>query len=280
MNSVVNSINEVLSWLMDLIYGPISVLSRSGQLIFISLVAGVFLLLMYGQVSSQSRLKDVKTKIFAAFLEAILFRHDGMLTFRAQGRMLKLSLVYFSYALPAILVLAIPCVLLLGQLNMRYGYDPLKPGETVQVTAKLRTKESLKDLSLSSGDNNIEVLLPPVRVAFENTSTWRVVSLGVGKTVLSLSVPEKALLAEEVISGNNDDRGHVIVNGRVSDWWLSLLYPGKEILNLDSPVREFWIQYPDAYYQIFGMEWHWLVVFFVFSLISGLLASRVFRVEI
>ncbi|NMC63753.1 MAG: hypothetical protein GYA55_11375 [SAR324 cluster bacterium] len=271
MNSIINSINLGASFIIDLLLWPIGWLPKGLQLVVVSLLAGVVLLLFYGKVSNQVKLKNVKTKIYASFLEAVLFRHDGLVTLKAQGRMFRLAFVYFGYAVPAILMLAVPCILLLAQLNVRYGYRPLPLNEDVVLKVVYKEIDALRNVNLQ-GSENIEVLIPPIRMMAKKEASWRFRPINNGIGTLKLGDQE-----EKVVVGVDEKK---IVNGRVSTWWLSILYPGLPMLSSESPIQELWIPYPEAYYRILGLEWHWILVFFVFSLLSGLLASKCFGVEI
>lgn len=271
MNKAVNIINSSLSALMKVLLYPLEGLPKGLQLVIVSLLAGIGLLLLYGKVSNQKKLRDVKTRIYASFLEAILFRHDGLLTLRAQGRMFRLACVYFALAVPAIMVLAAPCILLLGQLSLYYGYRPLSLNEDVMLQVEYKDVEAVKRAALESS-GSIEVVTPPVRVLSKKEATWRVRPIKEGPGFIKI-----AEHTEEVITVNERK---AIVNGRVSNWLLSFLYPGSPILDSQSPIEELWINYPEAYYTILGFQWHWIIVFFVFSLVSGLIASKIFRVEI
>jgi len=51
-------------------------------------------------------------------------------------------------------------------------------------------------------------------------------------------------------------------------------------LTAGSQVTELKIGYPPVRYQLLGIRMHWLVVFAVLSILSGLIASKIFRVEI
>jgi len=271
LNSIINSINSGASLLTDLLLWPIEWLPKGFQLVVVSLLAGVVLLLLYGKVSNQERLKNVKAKIYASFLEAVLFRHDGLVTLKAQGRMFRLAFVYFGYAVPAILVLAVPCILLLAQLNVRYGYRPLPLNEDVALKVVYKDAGALRNASIETS-GNIEVLTPPIRMMGKREASWRLRPIDNGVGTLKLGQQE-----EKVAVGVDEKK---ITNGRVSTWWLSILYPGLPMLSSEVPIQELWISYPEAYYNIIGLHWHWILVFFVFSLLSGLLASKCFSVEI
>ena len=277
MNRAIDTFNAGLSSIMEIILAPLGLFPQGAQLVIVSLVAGVVLVLLYGRISSQTRLRLVKQQIYASLLEAILFRHDPKVTLRAQARMLRLASLYFCYAVPSVAVLAIPCVILLGQLNIRYGSRPLPLDRDTIVTAAFRNGDFLEKLALEGGEG-IEVVTPPVRVLEVPSAAWRIRPKASGKQPIAITSGGRVLAEGEIEAGAGSAPG--IVSNRVSEWWLSLLYPGSRLLGPESNVAELQIAYPDAEYGILGMQWHWIIVFFVFSFLSALIAGKFCKVEL
>ena len=272
MNSLVDGINTGLSLLVDLLLRPFMGLSPFLGLFAVSVLAGVLLLYLYGKVSAQSSIRALKREIFANLQEVVLFRHDISVMLRAQGRLFRCSALYFAYAFPALIVLMIPCLLLLAQLNLHFGVRSLRPGETALLRIKLSSPTLLHGVSLEvSPDIDAS---PAVRSPSDGEVAWRLRPLQ----------PETAWYKLKI--GKNEVRRDLVAGGRVeplvSGSWLDrLMYPSSGWKELSAlAVEELSLAYPPAEVSFLGFDFNWIVVFFVVSLLAGLLASKFLKVEI
>lgn len=199
---------------MDLLIFPISGFPKGFQLTFLSALSGLLFLLIYGRLSNQGKLRNVKDRIYASFLEAVLFRNSGSIAIRAQGRMLYLSLAYFSLAIPPILVLMIPCILLLAQFNLRYASEAMVPNREFKLNVILKDRGALKDLNLQLGDS-LEALSAPLREMRENKASWRLRAKSSGTEQIRLTLHNGEEWSMEVHTGQDVES---IVSGQYASW--------------------------------------------------------------
>jgi hypothetical protein len=265
-------LNSILNLLGDLFLGPFAGLQTLGLILF-SLLAGVLLLWVYGKVSMQSRIKKVKRGIMASLLESVLFRHDIRSTLAAQGKMFLGGARYLGLAVPPLLILIIPCILLLAQLNRYFGLDSLPLKSPVLVRAYAAHEDALFSLGLQAKGEGISVS-KPVRDSSNLEMLWRVTPKHSGDQALELSLGSEALPLE-------------IKSGKVQApiWSVATRSSLEQLLFPDGPklpqeVQSLSIEYPQKEYSLFGLRMHWVLWFFVLSLCSGLLASRYLKVEI
>lgn len=276
--------NKLIDGLHALVSSFVSVftLSLSGQalligLCLVSIVVGVIFLLLYGRVSNQGKIRDCKRAINAAFLEAILFRHDLRASLHAQGAMFLGGLRYFSLATPPLLILLLPSLFILAQLNLRYGLRPLRTAEPAIVSLRLEDASQLFNLSLESDSGGIDVT-PPLRKQSEQEILWRVTPTTPGDKRLSVKLGDQQIISTELrVVGTRSPTVEAYGEQR---WWSKILYPGTLLKTAGQQVRQAWISYPEQKLQIFGMHLHWIVVFCVVSILAGLVASRVLHIEI
>lgn len=59
-----------------------------------------------------------------------------------------------------------------------------------------------------------------------------------------------------------------------------LLYPGARILPGDAPVTSIEVLYPSGGLRLFGLSVHWLVAYFLLSIVFGFALKGMFKVEI
>jgi hypothetical protein len=280
LDKAVELVHRLTAGFVDLLLLPLSPLPAAGQLIGISLLIGAVFLLLFGKLSNQRGIRNVKRSIFASLMELFLFRHDLRLSLRAQGRLLATSFRYFILGVVPALVLAVPCILLLVQLDTGFGRRRLGPNEPALVRVKLRDGEQLGQLSLKS-PGNVEIT-PPVRIVDPPEVIWRVTpkeAAGAAPVplVLELEGSGAKLENELAVQGSSGK----IFSLFATDLPLRLIAPESRALDpVRAAVEEFSIAYPDAYYRIGPWEWHWIAVFLVFSLLSGIGLSRFMNVAI
>lgn len=260
-----------MSLLTGAILAPFAALPPIWGLVFLSALAGVALLLIFGKVSNQQAIKRIKREIYAALLESVLFRHDLRLCLGAQKRLFIGSAKYFMSAVPPVLILAAPCILIMAQINARYDARAFAPGEYGLVKIALADTKAIYDIRLAA-DPNVEVS-KPLRVPSTGEVVWKIRALEESEGQLGLELGSASLkLPLRAGSG-------AIEAGAYRSWWMALLYPGK--LDLGSfPIEHVSIGYPKVNHSLLGLQLHWLVIFLIVSLGAGLAASRVFKVEI
>ncbi len=276
MNSLVDGLNAATSEIVDFLLWPLAGYSDWLKLIWISVLSGIVFLLIYGAVSSQKRIKEIKRKIYAALFEVVLYRHDLKTSLRAQGRMFYCGLVYFLIAVPPILVLLVPCLLLLSQLNLRFAYRPLHSGEQVLLKAKVEDRRLLYRVELEV-PQSVEAS-PALRIPETSEVMWRLQSkeskpaefnLKLGDTGKSLKQP--LALADGL---------KTIASESHRDWWWRILYPDVSLSPVSELLSAVSISYPEQQHSLFGLQMHWVIIFAIVSILSGIVASRIFAIEI
>jgi hypothetical protein len=183
---------------------------------------------------------------------------------------------YFAYAVPPIAILAVPCVLILAQLNARYDVQPLKVGERATIRLRLADPQIMQTVDLKTNEA-LAVVTPALHIIDDKEVLWQVEPRQRGQADIAVTVGDRELFSQKVYSG---ERAEIIPSRRVKHWLSALLYPGEAVLDPASPVAELIIEYPAMRYSFLGVGFHWLVVFLIVSIVAGLVASRVFRVEI
>lgn len=273
------SVNALITKAFSLLLLPFAGVNPVWGATAISIVAGVILVVVYGKVSNQGALKRVKKGITAGIIESVLFRNDIRTCLGAQGRMLLGGCRYVSLALPPLLILLIPSLLILAQLNARYGARALQPGESVVVSVAIPDEDSLFETSLLAPKGF--GVTPPLRDLESKTVTWR---LDVPNTLQSDSDQSITM----VINGSESTYPlHVGTTPAVlptelhtSPWW-QLLYPGAEFpSSLKRYAESISITYPEQALAFGSVSVHWLVLFAVVSIVAGLIGSKVIGIEI
>jgi len=268
--------NSALSSLFDLLLAPFQSLHPFWPILICSLITAILFLLIFRYTSNQKVIKETKNRIRAHLLEIRIYKDNFGVLFTAQKRILLNSLKYLKYALKPMLFMIVPVAIILIQLEGWFGYKPLKTGESAIITLKLTedTNNNLKHIDIKS-DKGISVETPPLRLPKEMEINWRVRANEAGEHNLIFD-----------ISGDKSRKSVIVSNGELrrvsrvatSSLWGSFLNPGEEPLQ-NSLVKQIEVDYPSRPILIFGWEFHWLLVFFVLTMIFGFALKGLFRVD-
>jgi len=269
-------LNRVLTGLFDLVFLPFRSLDPLWGLGVVSLVAGILMLWIFGKVSDQERIRSVRDRIRGNLIGIRLFGDDLGLLFRLQLRIFRQTLTYLRHALWPMLVLLIPVLLILVQLNLRFGARPLEPGESTVLTLTLRQASPLEqdvELSVPTG---VTVETPGVRIPSRREVAWRLRVEQPGRHRVTVRAGsdsvEKQLVAGGAWSAVSTLRTAGLVDG--------LLYPGEPLIDRTSTIASVEVRHAPLPLSLFGFGVDWLLFFFVASLASGFAFRRLLGVEI
>ena len=274
-------VNLVITSLFTALLSPFSPLSPIWGLLAISLAAGVLLALLYGKLSNQRALKKVKRSISAGIFESVLFRHDLKTSLKAQAAMLWGGVKYFSLAIPPILVLIIPSVVVLAQLNLRYGARALQSGEVAVVTLRMKNEDALFEAEVTA-PQGVDIT-PPLRDLDHLEVSWRIDN----RRSITMASPSTSWLAISVAGASasqplylKSQPALLPTQLHTNPWW-QFLYPGGSVPEtLRAYVSSISITYPEQVMSLSGVHTNWLVLFALVSIVAGFVASRIFGIEI
>jgi len=273
-----SSINLALREILNFLFLPFRSFSPWVALIVISFLTGLMIIAIYKLASDQRGLKASKDKIKAHLLELRLFADDFSVSLQAQAKLLFWNLKYFLHALRPLAVIIIPLFFLLSHLNLWFAWKPLTPGETTIV--KMKLKENINPLTIQAtleSTDGYQVETPPLRIESEREICWRIRALKPGKYEMKISFDGQRLSKELIIGHHSLVRLSPV---RPSSGFLQqLLAPGEK--PLPSPfLDEIEIKYPPRRFVFLGLKMHWLVAYFILSIIAGLILKKPLRVEI
>ncbi len=272
-------LNQAVGLVVKILLLPFRAMNPWAGMIFISLLTAILMLFIYKKTSNQSGIKHTKNLIKGYLLEIRLFQNDFAAFLGSLKNLLAVNLRYLAYNLRPLLVMIGPVFLLLAQMNLWFGYQTPAPGETLLL--KVRFNQSVEidrlDLELEAPEG-ITVDSPPVRIIDENEADWRlkiteltggqlIIRTGEARYAKDLSLPETKLARLSTLRVNRN-------------LWQQLLYPGEKPLPGESEIKQIELAYPEARLNFLGLKIHWLVAYFVLSIIFGFGLKGWFKVEI
>lgn len=260
---------HLISGFFDLVLSPFSGMSPYAGLTTLSVVTGVVMVFLYRWTTDQEKLKEVRDRIKILFIEIRLYKDDMAEMFAIQRDILKENMRYLRYTMKSAIVLIIPILFILVDMNVRYSYRPVRPGESFIVSAFTENRESLDrvDLSLSSG---LTVEVPAIRVPAENRVSWQIRAGSSGISNLTFHQGKQEYVRSVLVS-NRIER--VYPDTDKGESWASRLIPDAKFVPTDSPIKTVRVEYPEQG-SFFGLQPGWLYFFFLVSMIAGLIVKR------
>lgn len=271
------SFSNLLSFLFSGIMRPFVSAPLFGMIV-ISVITGVLMLIIYKYTSNQAGITRAKDRIKGNFLAIMLFSSSFTVLVKSIGSIFKWNLVYMGHNLKPLAVMIVPVLLLLVQLNFWYGYRPIEVGESFLIRVETEQSVNLAQTPVSlTADGGIEVETPGVRAFSISEVSWRIKGAQPGEYTLTLKIGDQTETKRVVVGA--PDRLYRLAplkhNGNFQD---ALLYPGEK--KLKGTIKAVHLEYPPIEMNVFGLQLHWIIVYFVLSIIAGLSMKGVFKVDI
>ena len=275
LTELVALLNRPLTGLFDLLFRPFLGLAPIWALLVISLVSGVLMLWIFGKVSDQKAIGVVRDKIRGHLLGLRIFGDEIGLLLMLLGRSLRATAVYMKYAVVPMLVMMLPMVLILIQMNLRFAVRPLQPGEKTVLTVKLRELPSASPVELQVPPG-VVLETTAVRVDALQEVSWRIRADEPGD--YKLLIRSAGIETEKQLRVG---AGWGAVSPlRTANAMDLLLYPGEPPIDPQASIESIRLTYDSLPIRILGFHVNWLVGFFVASIAFGFAFRKRLGVEI
>lgn len=277
MISIVNFMNRFLTLAFDLICWPFMTLPPIWAMTVISLVSGIAMVWVFGKISDQAIIKALREQIRGNLIGVRLFQSDLSVSMRLQRRIFSDTMRYMKHALIPMVILSVPVLLIMSQLNLRFAVRPATPGEQILVKAFVRDTQLLDRPVMLETEPTVIVETPGVRIPLTREVTWRVRAQRAGQHEITIHIGEQTLKSH-LIAGNRWGPVPQRRSGRGAID--TLLYPGAPPIPTDHNVEAVEIGYQTLQLRIFGWTVHWLVAFLTLSIVFGFAFKGLIGVEI
>ena len=271
--------NSALNKVFEVLFLPVRGLSPWVAMILVSLLTSFLMLLIFRHTSNQAGIRKEKNRIKAHLLELRLFKDNMGVQLRAQGRILLANAKYVGHNMKPMLVMIVPVLLILIQLNLWFGSESLKPGDPVLVKVRLAEGKYPSEVPASlAASAELEIETPPLRIEDEAEIDWRLRAKAAGPGKLTLTVGGETVVKSASVGATRLSPIPVLKPGR--NLLDQVFNPGEAPLPAGSVVRSVEIRYPAASMSLFGLHIHWLIVYFILSIAFGYGFKGLFKVEI
>jgi hypothetical protein len=279
MSFLVSVVNTVCNRVCDFLFAPFRSLHPLVPLAVFSFLTGVAILVVYRFTSDQAAIRRAKDRMQAHVLAVRLFQDQLGVVLRSYGRILSATLGYLRLSLIPVLVMLGPLALLLVQLDPRFAYRPPRVGEPLLLHIRVARPEMVKDVALGL-PVGVALAAPLLRDALEMEVVAQLEPREPGVWAVDVFLADGEYAKQLVISDKASSPLEKISLARVGPAFFGrILHPVEEPLPADAPVVSLALNYPERQLMLGRFELNWIAVFFVFSLVAGLVMKRPLRAE-
>lgn len=271
--------NKFFGKIFDLLFIPFRSMNPWVGMVIVSFLTGLLMLVIFRYTSNQAGIKKVKNKIKAHLLELRLYKDSLGLSLKAQGNILLANLKYITHSFKPLLVMIVPVILILIQMNFWFGYDSLKPGE--QTLLKVKLEEGYNPLHTDlvlEPDPEIVIETLPLRIEEYGEINWRISSQKSGIHHVDVVVAGKKI--SKTIATDTKPLSKLSPIKHRKKFVDELFYPVEAPIAKDFPVKSIEVLYPAKRLNFLGFDIHWLIAYFALSIIFGFSFKGIFKVEI
>ena len=282
-------LNAILRPVFDGLLYPFRGFPPIVGLVVVSLVTAVGMLLVFKATSNQEKLAAVKRRIHACLFEIRLFNDDLRAILRAQLEILRRNLTYLRLSLVPMLWMLLPLVLVIAHLQFHYGYRGLKPGETALLKVELGDgwKDSARPSLTLEVPEGLRAQQPPVWIPSLKEMIWRITAERGDDYDLKVNLAGKSYTKAVRVSDSvvrlspvRSASGFIKVKGVPFSLPSQLVYPAEAPLPKSGPIKSITLRYPDGRVGILGFQVHWMVVFFILSILFSFVLRNRLKVTI
>ena len=272
-------INGILNAVFNIIFAPFRGMNPWVAMLVISLGTGILMIFIYKLVSNQAGILRTKNLIKAHLLELRLYKDSMAASFRSYGAILWANVKYVGHALRPLLVMIVPVLLILIQLNAWFGYQSLRPGEPFLLKVKLAEGQDPMQTNLQvEPSETYRVETPALRMVEEREIDWRLSPTRNGRHEIAFTLDGTRIVKTLAVGQKPLSRLSPLKPGRK---FMDVAFnPFEPSLDKGLPINSIEVAYPEARLVFLGIHFHWLVAFFLLSIIFGFGLKGLFRVEI
>lgn len=260
----------------DLFFRPFRDSNPAYAIAAISFLTGLVTLLTFRYASNQVTMRRIKDRIQAHVLEVRLFPDQLSVVWRAYGQVMRFTLSYLAQSLKPLLILLVPMIVLMAQLDLRFSRTPLRPGDSFLLKVKLTEPQTL-DANALRLPEGLTLTAPPLNIRALREVDWRIRADRRGDFAPAVVTAGQAFTKQVVVSGSTTRLSPERARASMEEW---LLDPGEKALPRNGPLETLEVNYAPRSIDLGLFQTEWWVLFLVVSLVSALVLKIVLRIEI
>jgi hypothetical protein len=242
----------------------------------ISIVIGFLMVIVFRYTSDQKAIGRAKDRLKAHLLAVRLFQDQLPVVMRAYGKILRGTGSYLRLTFTPFLIAILPITFLIVQLDRYFGWMPLQPAQTFLVEARIDDSAALNETLLQLPPE-LSSSAPAVHIPKEKKVVWRVAAERAGHYDIQIAAAGQTVSKQVVVAPGLARVSPV----RLKDnFWERMFTSGEPALADNSPVQSIAINYPPREIRFAWMDWNWIVLFFVVSLIAGFIFKSALGIQV
>ena len=265
----------VVNTVFGLLFRPFRSVSPVYGLVVFSFLTSALMVLAFRYTSNQKAIRRAKDRIQAHVLAVRLFQDQLGVVLRSYASIAGATLAYFRHSLPPLAWMAVPILLILPQLEMRFGRASPQPRESLLLNVQVAPNISLDDVSLRL-PAGLRISAPPVRIPERREISWRLETDGYGDFAAELAAAGRVFTKQMTVSA---DLAPLPVRRVGNPILQALLYPSELPLPSGSPLEAIEVRYRPRGLEFGGYRIEWWILFLVFSFLSAMALKAVTRTE-
>lgn len=271
--------NSAFGKIFDALFLPFRGMSPWVGMILVSFLTGLLMLFVFKWTSNQQGIQKVKNRIKAHLLELRLFKDNLGQSLRSQGNILRCNLRYIGYSAKPMLVMILPLILILVQLNFWFGYESLEPNQSAILKMKLTEDQNPLEAQIAVHPSSELVMeTPPLRIEENREINWRFSAKDRGIHLFTINVNGTAVTKRVSVSQKPLSKISPLKVG--NNFFSQLMYPTESPVKGNLPVESIEVVYPTKSMNLFGWHIHWIIVYFILSIVFGFAFKGIFKVQI
>ena len=242
----------------------------------LSIIIGLLMVVVFRYTSNQKAIRIAKDHLKAHLLAVRLFQDQLQVVLISYWRIVRSTGSYLRLAFMPLLYVSVPLILLMVQVDRYLGFTPIQVGQPFLVKTQVVDGSVLGQVSLQLPPG-LSLTAPAVHVPAHNEIIWRVIAETAGRRALEVETGKQSLSKSVEVSSGVERISPVRL---VDKWWKRIFVSGEAALPGDSPLQSIEVNYPERTIAFAWLEWNWIWLFFVLSLIFGFLFKTILRIEI
>lgn len=245
-------------------------------LLAVSVVVGLLMVLLFRFVSNQKAIARAKDRLKANLLAVRLFQDQLPVVLGSYLRILRGTGAYLRLAFTPFLVASLPIIFLMVQMDRYFGSAPLQPAQSFLIEAQVSTPAALNGIGLQL-PAGLTDSAPAVHIPAKNLAVWRIFAERPGRYEIGFAASGHSATKEVVVGAGLHRLSPVRVRGSL---WERMLSSAEPAIPDGSAIQSITVRYPVRNIGFAGLDWNWMVLFFVVSLAAGFVFKTIFGIQI